>query len=71
MCGLWGMTYKSAGVVGVLSFGEVKQSLGDTASMVVLAMFFVVGLALVTRVRETRGVRAARRSERVEASSTP
>ncbi len=65
--GLWGMTYKSAGVVGVLSFGQVKQSLGDTASMVVLTLFFVVGLALVTRVRETGGVRAARRSERNEA----
>ncbi|MFI4898497.1 MAG: MFS transporter, partial [Phycisphaerales bacterium JB059] len=65
--GLWGMTYKSAGVVGVLSFGQVKQSLGDTPSLVVLTLFFVVGLAMVTRVRETGGVRAARRSERDEA----
>ncbi len=64
--GLWGMTYKSAGVVGVLTFGQVKQSLGDTASIVVLTLFFVVGLGLVFRVKETHGVRAARRSERDE-----
>ena len=66
--GLWGMTYKSAGVVGVLAFGSVKQYLGDTASMIVLTSFFVVGLLLLTRVRETQGVRAARRAERNEAS---
>lgn len=64
--GLWGMTYKSAGVVGVLCFGQVKQSLGDTASMLVLGSFFVVGLVLLLRVNETRGVRAARRAERAE-----
>lgn len=64
--GLWGMTYKSAGVVGVLSFGQVKQSLGDTASMAVLGSFFLVGLVLLLRVNETRGIRAARRAERAE-----
>ncbi len=62
--GLWGMTYKSAGVVGVLSFGVVKSWLGDPASMVLLGSFFVIGLVLLLRVNETSGVRAARRAER-------
>jgi len=58
------MTYKSAGVVGVLSFGVIKDVLGDTASMVLLTGFFAVGLGMLLRVRETQGVRAARRTER-------
>jgi len=63
--GLWGMVYKGAGVAGVLSFGLVKASLGNTASLALLTLFFIVGMALTLRVRETRGVRAARRAERV------
>lgn len=66
--GLWGMTYKSAGVVGLLAFGQVKQSLGDTASMAVLGSFFVVGLVLLLRVNEKRGIRAAKRAQRDESS---
>ena len=62
--GLWGMTYKSAGVIGVLSFGQVKQSIGDTASMALLTAFFVAGLLLLLRVDEPAGARAARRVER-------
>lgn len=66
--GLWGMTYKSAGVVGLLAFGQVKQSLGDTASMAVLGSFFLVGLVLLLRVNEKRGIRAAKRAQRDESS---
>lgn len=62
--GLWGMTYKSAGVVGVLSFGQVKASIGDPASMALLAGFFVAGLVLLLRVNEVSGVRAAHRAQR-------
>lgn len=63
--GLWGMVYKGAGVVGVLSFGLVKASLGGTASLALLTAFFVVGMALMVRVNETRGVRGAKRAERL------
>ncbi|MEQ8850230.1 MAG: MFS transporter [Phycisphaerales bacterium] len=62
--GLWGMTYKAAGVVGLVSFGSVKAALGDAASLGVLAGFFVVGLVLVLRVDERSGLRAARRLDR-------
>jgi len=62
--GLWGMTYKAAGVVGLASFGTVKAALGDAASLGVLAAFFAVGLLLVLRVDERAGLRAARRLDR-------
>lgn len=62
--GLWGMTYKLAGAIGVLAFGQVKAFLGNAPSLALLAGFFVVGLALLLRVNETAGVRAARRFDR-------
>ncbi|GJM19126.1 MAG: MFS transporter [Phycisphaeraceae bacterium] len=62
--GLWGMTYKFAGVVGVSSFGLVKAGIGEAASMGLLAGFFVVGLVLLVRVSESAGVRAAKRVDR-------
>lgn len=62
--GLWGMTYKLAGAIGVLGFGAVARLAGDLASLVLLASFFVVGLLLIFRVGEAAGVRAARRAER-------
>jgi len=68
--GLWGMTYKSAGVVGVLIFGQIKQSVSDTAAMGALTAFFVVGLLFMLRVNERAGVRAALRSQRNAASAT-
>lgn len=64
--GLWGMTYKLAGAIGVLSFGQVRAGLGDANSMVLLLGFFVVGLLLLLRVNSASGMRAARRSERRE-----
>ncbi|MCB9839187.1 MAG: MFS transporter [Phycisphaeraceae bacterium] len=69
--GLWGMTYKGAGVVGVLSFGQVKASLGSTASLLLLTGFFVVGLALLLRVNVNAGRRSALRAQRAHASYTP
>ncbi|MEL6796512.1 MAG: MFS transporter [Planctomycetota bacterium] len=62
--GLWGMVYKFAGVVGVLSFGQVKAWIGMSASLALLFVFFAVGLFMTLRVRETGGLRAARRAER-------
>ncbi|MEM1330172.1 MAG: MFS transporter [Planctomycetota bacterium] len=70
--GLWGFTYKLAAVVGVLSFGQVKAwtggllpfGNGNTPALLLLAGFFVTGLVLTLRVRESRGVRAAMRTDR-------
>ena len=62
--GLWGMVYKGAGVVGVLSFGQVKAWIGTGTSLLLLVVFFAVGLVLVKRVNELAGVRTARRTER-------
>ena len=62
--GLWGLAYKLAGAVGVLSFGLVKASLGNLIALILLAGFFAVGIVLVSFVNERAGVRAARRAER-------
>ncbi|MEM9065986.1 MAG: MFS transporter [Planctomycetota bacterium] len=70
--GLWGLAYKSAAVVGVVSFGVVKsrgQGLlpfgnANTAALLLLTAFFVGGLLLTLRVSETAGVRAAKRADR-------
>ena len=63
--GLWGLSYKLAGAIGVLSFGLVKAGLGNTNALILLASFFVVGFVVTLSVNETRGVRAARRAERL------
>jgi UMF1 family MFS transporter len=68
--GLWGMTYKLAAAVGVLSFGAVARYLGDLASLILLGSFFFVGLLLMIPVNETRGVRAAKRTERDHAMNS-
>lgn len=62
--GLWGMVYKGSGVVGVLTFGQVRALVGGTASFALLTCFFVVGLLLLMRVDERAGLRAAQRAER-------
>jgi UMF1 family MFS transporter len=62
--GLWGMSYKLAGAIGVLAFGQIKAWVGDTAALGVLVGFFAVGLALFLRVRVIDGIRTARRDER-------
>ncbi len=63
--GLWGLTYKLAAAVGVLSFGVVKSALGNTGAMILLSSFFVIGCVLMLRVNELAGVREARRAERI------
>lgn len=62
--GLWGMAYKLAGAIGVLSFGAVTRLLGHEASSILLTSFFIAGFFLVLPVRELRGYRVARRAER-------
>jgi MFS transporter, UMF1 family len=62
--GLWGLSYKLAGAIGVLSFGLVKAGLGDLNALILLAGFFGAGFVLVLFVNEKAGYRAARRAER-------
>lgn len=69
--GLWGVSYKLAGAIGVLSFGTVARAFGELASLCLLLSFFVVGLILVLPVREIAGVRAARRAERTHDFNAP
>ncbi len=61
--GLWGLTYKLAGCLGVLSFGVCKDLLGDIAALLTLASFFVVGFLVLLTVDQGRGVAAAEASE--------
>jgi len=62
--GLWAVSFKLSAAVGVLSFGLVKSGFGDTRALILLAGFFVVGLALLLPVNEVAGVRAAQRASR-------
>ncbi|GAB4384232.1 MAG: MFS transporter [Phycisphaerales bacterium] len=68
--GLWGVSYKLAGALGVLSFGAVARAFGELASLCLLFGFFVVGFLLVLPVDEIAGVRAARRAERARLNSS-
>lgn len=63
--GLWGMTYKLSGAIGVLVFGQIKAWVSDTAALGVLTGFFVFGLILFLRVHVVSGIRSARRGERM------
>lgn len=69
--GLWGMVFKLAGVVGVFSFGQVKAWIGMPASLALLLGFFVIGMLMALSVRESAGLRAARRAERDLALAGP
>jgi len=62
--GFWGMSYKLAGAIGVLSFGQVKAWVGDAAALALLTGFFAVGLVLFLRVDLRSGRREAMRAER-------
>jgi len=61
--GLWGTVYKLSAVVGVFTFGQVK-AFSNTASLLVLISFFILGAVALFSVHELRGVRAAHRAER-------
>jgi MFS transporter, UMF1 family len=68
--GLWGMVYKSAGVVGPLAFGQFKgwltainPAIATPLPLLLLTAFFVVGLLLLFRVDEHAGLKAARDAE--------
>ncbi len=69
--GLWGMTYKLAGAVGVISFGLVKEGLGNVGALALLSGFFVMGGLIVLFVNERAGVLAARMAEREHRAGLP
>lgn len=69
--GLWGMVFKSAGVIGPLTFGQIKGWLtgfrpewATPFPLLLLTAFFAVGLLLLLRVNERDGLLAAREAER-------
>lgn len=62
--GLWGMTYKLAGAVGVLSFGQVKAWIGDAQALLLLTTFFALGLLMLLTVHVPKGIRAAKQADR-------
>jgi MFS transporter, UMF1 family len=69
--GLWGMVFKSAGVIGPLAFGQLKgfltgwwPALATPLPLLLLTAFFVVGLLLLFRVDERAGLASAREAER-------
>jgi len=62
--GLWGMTYKLAGALGVLSFGQVKAWIGDAQALALLTTFFAIGLIVLLTVQVPKGIRAAKQADR-------
>jgi UMF1 family MFS transporter len=62
--GLWGLTYKLAGCIGVLSFGVMRDAMGPVWALGLLASFFVVGFLILLSVDEREGMRTAAAVER-------
>lgn len=59
--GLWGVAVKLATAIGVLSFGIVSFRTNDyRLALLCTGAFFVVGLLLLLRINEKRGIEAAR-----------
>ena len=63
--GLWGLTYKLAGLIGVLSFGVMRDAMGPVWALALLASFFIAGFVILMTVNEGEGIRAAEEAERV------
>jgi UMF1 family MFS transporter len=58
--GLWGLSMKAATAIGVLSFGGITYITHDLRlALLCMTVFFVVGILLVLRVDEERGIAAA------------
>ncbi len=74
--GLWGMTYKLAGVVGPVAFAAVSTAFTDKATgqvlgLMLLAGFFAAGLGLMLIVDEAEGSAAARAEHVGDAPGPP
>ena len=62
--GLWGMTYKLAGVAGVFVFGQAKAFISDPIAYAILLLFFILGALALARVSEVGGIRACQQAAR-------
>lgn len=60
--GLWGLMNRLAAIIGPLSYGAISYLSGGDHRLAILSSlaFFIVGLALLTRVDEARGKAAAK-----------
>ena len=58
--GLWGLSTKAAGVVGLLVFFVIRLGADRRMAMLSTVVFFVIGLLLLREVDEARGRAAAR-----------
>ncbi|MDX2116394.1 MAG: MFS transporter [Planctomycetota bacterium] len=61
--GLWGTGYKLAGVIGPPLYGEITRWQGQSAGLILVGCFFVVGLAGTFLVDIAAGRRAAEEAE--------
>jgi UMF1 family MFS transporter len=50
---------KASAVVGPLIFGEVSARLGQRPAMLVIAVFFILGIFLIMRVPDVRAAESA------------
>jgi MFS transporter, UMF1 family len=63
--GFFSVSEKFAGIVGPFVFAVVGQLMGSSRlSIVSLVIFFIIGAALLSRVKEAEGVRVAEQAER-------
>jgi UMF1 family MFS transporter len=68
--GLWGMTYKLSGAIGLLAFAFIGRRLGQEASLFALSGFFAAGLALLPLIDWQEGQAAARAGRAPEPASS-
>ena len=68
--GLWGLSYKLASVVGPPAYGAMVALAGQSAGMVLVSVFFLVGLAGLRFVSVARGRSAAEEAEEEFAGAT-
>lgn len=61
--GLWGLAYKSAGAIGALGFGALRELLGSVPSLFTLAGVFAAGGIGLSFISEHRGAARAARAE--------
>jgi UMF1 family MFS transporter len=71
--GFWGLATKLSAILGPLSYGLVTWISGGNhrLALMLTAVFFLAGLALLAGVRAGRGRRAALRAERDFRNATP
>jgi len=61
--GLWGLVGQLSGILGVIAFGGVSLVVGQVAALLLLAVFFGIGILLVWGVDLSQGTRQAREAE--------